>query len=159
MRPGISLTVTAADRCRLAVIAGDRNTPQKHVWRAEIVLLTADGIGTVEIMRRTGKSKTCEGTRRSACGMVAPGPNSWLAACAGMLRCSMHQRVYSASVPEPQATGITIVNRKASPTTSIASGIVSTTEDGPACRPVLHVSAKRSYGVAKARKKLRTLPR
>src|SRR5215213_6901874 len=41
----------------LAVIAGDRNSPQKHVWRAEIVLLTADGIGTVEIMRRTGKSK------------------------------------------------------------------------------------------------------
>src|SRR5215204_2122865 len=59
MRPGISLTVTAADRCRLAVIAGDRNSPQKHVWRAEIVLLTADGIGTVAIMRRTGKSKTC----------------------------------------------------------------------------------------------------
>src|SRR5215211_3177047 len=59
MRPGISLTVTAADRCRLAVIAGDRNSPQKHVWRAEILLLTADGIGTVEIMRRTGKSKTC----------------------------------------------------------------------------------------------------
>src|SRR5215217_6981442 len=43
MRPGIFLTVTAADRCRLAVIAGDRNRPQKHVWRAEIVLLTADG--------------------------------------------------------------------------------------------------------------------
>src|SRR6187455_3889198 len=59
MRPGIFLTVTAADRCRLAVIAGDRNSPQKHVWRAEIVLLTADGLGTVEIMRRTGKSKTC----------------------------------------------------------------------------------------------------
>ena len=37
----------------------DRNTPQKHVWRAEIVLLTADGVGTNAIMRRTGKSKTC----------------------------------------------------------------------------------------------------
>ena len=37
----------------------DRNTPQKHVWRAEIVLLTADGVGTNEIMRRTGKSKIC----------------------------------------------------------------------------------------------------
>src|ERR1039458_2507384 len=33
--------------------------PHKHVWRAEIVLLSADGIGTNEIMRRTGKSKTC----------------------------------------------------------------------------------------------------
>ena len=36
-----------------------RVVPQKHAWRAEIVLLTADGLGTVEIMRRTGKSKTC----------------------------------------------------------------------------------------------------
>ena len=35
------------------------NAPQKHVWRAEIVLLTADGVGTNEIMRRTAKSKTC----------------------------------------------------------------------------------------------------
>jgi len=37
----------------------DRNAAQKHVWRAEIVLFTADGVGTSEIMRRTGKSKTC----------------------------------------------------------------------------------------------------
>src|SRR5688500_6241656 len=59
MRPGISVTVTAADRRRLEAIAGDRNSPQKHVWRAEIVLLIADGLGTVEIMRRAGKSKTC----------------------------------------------------------------------------------------------------
>jgi hypothetical protein len=37
----------------------DRNAPQKHVWRAEIVLFTTDGVGTNEIMRRTGKSKIC----------------------------------------------------------------------------------------------------
>jgi hypothetical protein len=30
-----------------------------HFWRGEIVLLSAAGIGTVEIMRQTGKSKTC----------------------------------------------------------------------------------------------------
>jgi transposase len=41
------------------VLVRDRNTAQKHVWRAEIVLLSAEGIGTNEIMRRTGKSKTC----------------------------------------------------------------------------------------------------
>ena len=29
------------------------------MWRAEIVLATADGHGTNEIMRRTGKSKPC----------------------------------------------------------------------------------------------------
>jgi transposase len=48
-----------ADRRRLKALARDRNTPHKHVWRAQIVLLSADGVGTNEIMRRTGKSKTC----------------------------------------------------------------------------------------------------
>jgi hypothetical protein len=59
MRPGISVKLKPRDRGRLEAIIGDRNAPQKHVWRAEIVLLSADGLGTVEIMRRTGKSKTC----------------------------------------------------------------------------------------------------
>src|SRR3954469_9122767 len=59
MRPGVSIALTAFDRRRLGAIVGNRNVPQKHAWRAEIVLLTADGLGTVEIMRRTGKSKTC----------------------------------------------------------------------------------------------------
>ena len=43
-----------ADRRRLTALARDRNAAQKHVWRAEIVLLSADGVGTNEIMRRTG---------------------------------------------------------------------------------------------------------
>src|SRR5215212_2635274 len=59
MRPGISITLHPSDRHRLEAVVADRNTPQKHVWRAEIVLLSADGAGTVEIMRRTGTSKTC----------------------------------------------------------------------------------------------------
>jgi hypothetical protein len=29
------------------------------VWRADIVLATADGLGAAAIMRRTGKSKPC----------------------------------------------------------------------------------------------------
>ena len=37
----------------------DHNARQKHVWRAEIILLSADGVGTVDMMRQTGKSKTC----------------------------------------------------------------------------------------------------
>jgi transposase len=44
---------------RLEAVVADRNSPQKYVWRARIILLTAEGLGTVEIMRRTGKSKTC----------------------------------------------------------------------------------------------------
>ena len=59
MRTGISITLKPADRRRLKALARDRNTPHKHVWRAEIVLSSADGVGTNEIMRRTGKSKTC----------------------------------------------------------------------------------------------------
>jgi transposase len=59
MRTGTSIMLQAKDRRRLEAIVRDRNAPQKHVWRAEIVLLTAKGLGTVEIMRRTGKSKTC----------------------------------------------------------------------------------------------------
>jgi len=59
MRTGISITVLPSDRHRLQALVSDRNTAQKHAWRAEIVLLTTDGLGTTEIMRRTGKSKTC----------------------------------------------------------------------------------------------------
>lgn len=55
MRTGISLTVSSIDRQRLAALIKDRNGPQKHVWRTEIILLTADDVGTVEIMRQTGK--------------------------------------------------------------------------------------------------------
>ena len=58
MRTGVIVEVSATDRKRLAAIVADRNAPQKHVWRAHIVLLTADGCGTAEIMRRTGTSKT-----------------------------------------------------------------------------------------------------
>ena len=58
MRKGISITVTPADRVRLQSIIRDRNSPQKHVWRARIVVLTADGEGTTAVMRAVGKGKT-----------------------------------------------------------------------------------------------------
>jgi transposase len=57
MRKGIVVEVSAADRIRLEAVVADRNSPQKHVWRARIVLLTANDHGTVEIMRRAGTSK------------------------------------------------------------------------------------------------------
>ena len=58
MRTGTIVEVSAADRRQLVAIAADRNSPQKHVWRAQIVLLTAQGYGTAEIMRRADASKT-----------------------------------------------------------------------------------------------------
>jgi transposase len=57
VRLGITVQVSEGDRVRLAAIIVDRNSPKKHVWRARIVLMTADGIGTTTIMRRTGKGK------------------------------------------------------------------------------------------------------
>lgn len=51
------VNVSALDRRRLEAVVGDRNSLQKHVWRARIILATADGCGTAEIMRRSGKSK------------------------------------------------------------------------------------------------------
>ena len=57
MRAGIVVNVTRADRHRLEAIVLDRSAPQKHVWRANIILATADGCSTAEIMRRSGKSK------------------------------------------------------------------------------------------------------
>ena len=59
MRTGISVSLTPSDRLRLESVVSNRNTAQKHVWRAAIVLLSAEGVGTSEIMRRTGTSKTC----------------------------------------------------------------------------------------------------
>ena len=57
MREACCLWLSATDRARLAALVADRNSPQKHVWRAQIVLLSADRLGTVAIMRRTGKAK------------------------------------------------------------------------------------------------------
>ena len=45
MRRGISITISPVDRRHLQAVVRDRNTAQKHVWRARIVLLTADGLG------------------------------------------------------------------------------------------------------------------
>jgi hypothetical protein len=57
MRAGIEVNVTPEDRRRLEAIVADRSAPQKHVWRAKIILATAEGCGTAEIMRRSGKAK------------------------------------------------------------------------------------------------------
>jgi transposase len=49
--------VTPQDRIRLEAIVADRNTRQKHAARARVIVATADGCGTTEIMRRSGLSK------------------------------------------------------------------------------------------------------
>ena len=56
-RSDICLYLGPADRAELEALVTNRNTPRKLVWRAGIVLATADGHGTFAIMRRTGMSK------------------------------------------------------------------------------------------------------
>src|SRR6185312_7237081 len=45
------------DRARLEGWVAGRNTPQKLVWRARIVLMWAQGVGLTAIVRATGKTK------------------------------------------------------------------------------------------------------
>src|SRR5213082_3379691 len=47
MRKGIEVRLDPGDRERLEGVIGSGNSPQKHVWRARIVLLSADGVGTM----------------------------------------------------------------------------------------------------------------
>src|SRR5271165_5463145 len=58
MHARTNIQLSRADRSKLKAVVANRNSPQKHVWRAKIVLLTADGRGTAEIMQATGKAKT-----------------------------------------------------------------------------------------------------
>jgi hypothetical protein len=53
---GSCLYINPADQAKLEEIVANRSSPRKWVWRAEIVLATADGLGTNAIMRR-GVSK------------------------------------------------------------------------------------------------------
>ena len=57
MKKGIEVRLGPGDRERLEAVVGSGNSPQKHVWRARIVLLSADRVGTMAIQHQTGKSK------------------------------------------------------------------------------------------------------
>ena len=49
--------LSPSDRAALEGWVADRNTPQKLVWRARIVLMAADQSGTMAIVRSVGKCK------------------------------------------------------------------------------------------------------
>jgi hypothetical protein len=57
MRSDVAVRLGPGDRERLEAVVADRNRAQKHVWRARIILATAAGCGTAEVMRRAGVSK------------------------------------------------------------------------------------------------------
>lgn len=55
MREGIEVRLRPGDRGRLEGVVANRKSPQHHVWRTRIVLMTADGAGTTAIRVTTGK--------------------------------------------------------------------------------------------------------
>jgi len=59
MRKDVEVRLGPDDRERLEAVLADRNSAQKHAWRARIILATAAGCGTTEIMRLAGVSKPC----------------------------------------------------------------------------------------------------
>src|SRR3954449_9202522 len=59
MRKDVEVRLGPGDRERLEAVLADRNSAQKHAWRARIILATAAGCGTTEIMRFAGVSKPC----------------------------------------------------------------------------------------------------
>lgn len=64
MQTQASIWLSPADRATLEGWVADRNTPQKLVWRARIVLMSAGGAGTMTIVRAVGKSKRTVGRWR-----------------------------------------------------------------------------------------------
>ncbi len=50
------ISVSKADRDRLERLVRDRNTSQKMIWRARIVLLAANGLQAIGIAAAVGKS-------------------------------------------------------------------------------------------------------
>src|SRR5947208_5728018 len=56
MRKIEQIAISSADRERLERLVRDRNTPQKVVWRARIVLLASDGLTAEAIAAAAGKS-------------------------------------------------------------------------------------------------------
>ena len=57
MEAEFGIWLSPVDRARLEGWVADRNTPQKLVWRARIVLMWAAGAGVTAIVRALGKTK------------------------------------------------------------------------------------------------------
>ena len=59
MRNDVEVQLGPGDRECLGTVLADRSSPHKHVWQVRIILDTAEGCRTTEVMRRAGVSKPC----------------------------------------------------------------------------------------------------
>ncbi|XSC42544.1 hypothetical protein ACF1BQ_029760 [Bradyrhizobium sp. RDT10] len=55
MHERANIQLSRVDRSKLEAVAANGDSPQKHVWRATIVLVMADGRGTAEITQAQGQ--------------------------------------------------------------------------------------------------------
>jgi hypothetical protein len=94
MRTGIAVSVTPEDMRRLETVVRDRNSPQKHVARAQVLIATADGCGTtsacVPIATQYNAQPTAPVGRRRVANIGDRG-TTWLVA----------EKEYPATCPEP----------------------------------------------------------
>jgi Homeodomain-like domain len=87
------IQLSPEDRAALEAWVAGRNTPQKLVWRARIVLMWADGAGITSIIKATGRTKRTayrwrdrylergmEGLRRDA-SRPPPSRTTWSTQC------------------------------------------------------------------------------
>ena len=57
MAQTVSIIITPEERTRLASVIGDRNSPQKHVQRARIILHSVDRLSVQDVARQIGVSR------------------------------------------------------------------------------------------------------
>ena len=57
MAQTVSIILSPEDRERLAAVIGDRNSPQKHVQRAKIILHCSERRSVLDVARRSGVSR------------------------------------------------------------------------------------------------------
>src|SRR5437879_8678314 len=105
MKTQACIWLSPEDRATLEGWVADRNTPQKLVWRARIVLLSADRVGVMRIARAISKSKVTVGRwqerylARGVAGLrrdaTRPGRKTPLSAAVGISYTSV-QRIWKA---------------------------------------------------------------
>ena len=122
MRAGIVVNVTRADRLRLEAIVADRSAPQKHVWRANVILAYKNGWPGIPAGRSTSRLPRRPGSTPSK----ASSPNSRDGAssveCSGRLPTFRLQSTGSSKKPTP------VPNPSSGPLTPNASSLLQTRE-------------------------------
>jgi hypothetical protein len=103
MHERTNIRLSAADHSELEAVVANRDSPQKHVWRAKIVLLKADAHGTAEmeqslraitdIRAQLDTSGLGEGQLDSQVSVALPEPNRFM-------RTYVHSKVQGADLLE-----------------------------------------------------------